>query len=86
MGLRSVSASKDAETNLKPLIIFWGSPSSGTPMLTLHRPIYRKLGFSWGTRLNRQERAWLQFTDDAAIVASDDACTQGLFNPGNGPA
>ena len=59
---------------------------SNTLMLTLNQPIYRKLGFSWGTRLNRQERAWLQFTDDAAIVASDDACTQGLFNPGNGPA
>ena len=51
-----------------------------TLMLTLNQPIYRKLGFSWGTRLNRQERAWLQFADDAAIVASDNVCAQGLLN------
>ena len=51
-----------------------------TLMQTLNQPIYRKLGFSWGTRLNRQERAWLQFADDAAIVASDNTCAQGLLN------
>jgi hypothetical protein len=51
-----------------------------TLMLTLNQPNYRKLGFSWGTRLNRQERAWLQFADDAAIVASDNVCAQGLLN------
>ena len=43
-----------------------------TLMLTLNQPIYRKLGFSWRSRANRQERAWLQFADDAAIVASDN--------------
>ena len=51
-----------------------------TLMLTLNQPIYRKLGFSWGSRANRQERAWLQFADDAAIVASDNASAQGLLN------
>ena len=51
-----------------------------TLMLTLNQPIYRKLEFSGGTRLDRQEKAWLQFADDAAIVASDNACAQGLLN------
>ena len=51
-----------------------------TLMLTLNQPIYRKLGFSWGSRVNRQERAWLQFADDAAIVASDNVSAQGLLN------
>ena len=52
-----------------------------TLMLTLDQPIYnRKLGFSWGAKHSRQQRSWLQFADDAALVAADNASAQGLLN------
>ena len=49
-------------------------------MLTLDQPIYHKLGFSWGAKHSRQQRSWLQFADDAAIMAADNAGAQGLLN------
>ena len=49
-------------------------------MLTLNQPIYRKLGISWGARNSRQQRAWPQFADDAAIIGADNASAQGLLN------
>ena len=68
--------------------VLQGDPSSpllfnmcfNTLMLTLDQPIYRKLGFSWGARNSRQQRAWLQFADDAAIIEADNASAQGLLN------
>jgi len=68
--------------------VLQGDPSSpllfnlcfNTLMLTLQQPTYQKLGFSWGTRQNRQQRAWLQFADDAAIAGADNASAQGLLN------
>src|ERR1700690_1069137 len=70
------------------IIVLQGDPSSpllfnlcfNTLMLTLDQPMYRKLGFSWGSQHSRQQRAWLQFADDAAIVAADNASAQGLLN------
>ena len=49
-------------------------------MLILDQPMYRKLGFSWGAKHGCQQRSWLQFADDAAIVAADNASAQGLLN------
>ena len=49
-------------------------------MLTLDQPMYRKLGFSWGAKHSRQQRFWLQFADDTAIVAADNASAQGQLN------
>ena len=68
--------------------VLQGDPSSpllfnlcfNTLMLTLYQPVYRKLGFSWGSKQNRQQRAWLQFADDAAITAADNASAQALLN------
>ena len=68
--------------------VLQGDPSSpllfnlcfNTLMLTLDQPMYRKLGFSWGAKHSRQQRSWLQFADDAAIVAADNASAQGLLN------
>ena len=68
--------------------VLQGDPSSpllfnlcfNTLMLTLDQPVYRKLGFSWRPKQNRQQRAWLQFADDAAITAADNASAQALLN------
>jgi hypothetical protein len=68
--------------------VLQGDPSSpllfnlcfNTLMLTLDQPVYRKLGFSWGSKQNRQQRAWLQFADDAAITPADNASAQALLN------
>src|SRR5271165_2952493 len=68
--------------------VLQGDPSSpllfnlcfNTLMLTLDQPMYRKLGFSWGAKHSRQQRSWLQFADDAAIVAADNASAQGLLS------
>ena len=49
-------------------------------MLTLDQPVYRKLGFSRVPKVNRQQKAWLQFSDDAAITAADIASAQALLN------
>ena len=49
-------------------------------MLTLDQPVYRKLDFSWGPKQNQQQRAWLQFVDDAAITAADNASAQAILN------
>ena len=49
-------------------------------MKTLDQPMYRKLGYSWGEANNRKQRSALQFADDAAIVAADNRCAQGLLN------
>ena len=49
-------------------------------MLTLDQPMYRKLGYSWGPVGSRRQRAWLQFADDVAIVASDTQGAQLLLN------
>ena len=64
--------------------VLQGDPSSpllfnlcfNTLMLTLDQPMYRKLGFSWGAKHSRQQRFWLQFADDTAIVAADNASAQ----------
>ena len=68
--------------------VLQGDPSSpllfnlcfNTLTLTLDQLVYRKLGFSWGSKQNRQQRAWLQFADDAAITAADNASAQALLN------
>ena len=68
--------------------VLQGDPSSpllfnlcfNTLMLTLDQPMYRKLGYSWGPVGSRRQRAWLQFADDAAIVASDTKGAQLLLN------
>ena len=68
--------------------VLQGDPSSpllfnlcfNTLMLTIDQPLYKKLGFSWGPKRSRQQRAWLQFADDAAIIAADNASAQALLN------
>ena len=76
----------------KPIIVergvLQGDPCSpllfnmcfNTLMQMLGQPTYRKLGFSYDSKNRHQQRAWLQFVDDAVIVASDNANAQGLLN------
>ena len=43
----------------------------------LDSPNYKKLGFIWGNKAS-QTTNWLQYADDAALVASDQKAAQGL--------
>jgi len=51
-----------------------------TLMKTLDQPIYRKLGYSWGVNKINTQQNWIQFADDAMIIASDTKSAQGLIN------
>ena len=85
----SVSVNKKVT---KPILIergvLQGDPCSpllfnlcfNTLMMMLDQPIYRKLGFTYGAKNSRLQRAWMQFADDAAVVASDSVSAQGLLN------
>ena len=48
-------------------------------MLILGTPMYTKMGYIWGNR-SSQQCNWLQYADDAAIVAKDQKSAQGLAN------
>ena len=71
------------------LSILWARPCYlGTVhaaiRLTMRLLLFLWHCFAWNKThvsiIIRQERTWLQFDDDAAIVASDNACAQGLLN------
>jgi len=48
-------------------------------MKLLDQPVYRKLGFSYRPKNSQLQRgAWLQFAEDAVIVAPDHASAQSL--------
>ena len=49
-------------------------------MRALGQAKYKQLGYMWGKNSNIQERAWLQFADDAIIVASSNKNAQTLMN------
>ena len=49
-------------------------------MRILAQPSYKKLGYTWSTTTAGQQLSWLQFADDAAIVASDNKAAQALLN------
>jgi len=65
--------------------VLQGDPSS--PLLfnicfnslikVLDSPNYRKLGFIWGNKAS-QSTNWLQYADDAALIARDQKAAQGL--------
>ena len=67
--------------------VLQGDPSS--PLLfnlcfnslvyVLDSPNYKKLGFIWGNKLS-QSTNWLQYADDAALIAKDQKSAQGLAN------
>ena len=45
----------------------------------LDSPEYRNMGYIWGNK-NSQTCNWLQYADDAALIAKDQKCAQGLAN------
>jgi hypothetical protein len=49
-------------------------------MLTIKQPRYATLGYFWSTLSASIERSWMQFADDALIVASNDKNAQILLN------
>jgi len=55
-------------------------------MLTVAQPKYKQYGYMWGTDTSLTERSWMQFADDAVIIANNDKSTGAvewkLFNMG----
>ena len=49
-------------------------------MNVLSQPKYQQLGYRWGPSDGLIERAWLQFADDAAVIAHDSKSAQTLLN------
>jgi hypothetical protein len=49
-------------------------------MRALGQAKYKQLGCMWGKNSNIQERAWLQFADEAITIASSDKNAQTLMN------
>ena len=45
----------------------------------LDSPNYKKLGYIWGKK-SAQTTNWLQYADDAALIARDQKAAQGLAN------
>jgi len=46
-------------------------------MTTLNTPDFKSLGYTWG---GPNKRSWLQFADDASIIASNEKESQTLLN------
>jgi len=67
--------------------VLQGDPSSplffnicfNSLMTILESSTYRKMGYIWGNR-SSQQCNWLQYADDAAIIAKDQKSAQGLAN------
>ena len=49
-------------------------------MLTLKQTRYATLGYLWSWLSNHIERAWMQFADDALIIANNDKNAQVMIN------
>jgi len=49
-------------------------------MLTVAQPKYKQYGYMWGTDWSLTERSWMQFADDAVIIANNDKNSQVLLN------
>ena len=68
--------------------VLQGDPSSpllfnicmNTFLLTLNRPEFAQLGFSWGKQNNRRSRSWLQYADDAIVISPDVKAAQQLLS------
>ena len=68
--------------------VLQGDPSSpllfnlcmNTFIKTIEQPKMQSLGFSWGPASHRFLRSWLQYADDAAVLAPDMKCMQQLLN------
>ena len=68
--------------------VLQGDPSSpllfnvcfNSLMRTIMQPKYHQLGYLWGTNNTAWGRSWMQFADDAIIVASNDRNAQTLLD------
>jgi Reverse transcriptase (RNA-dependent DNA polymerase) len=68
--------------------VLQGDPSSpllfnlcfNSLMRTLTQPKYKRLGYLWGTNGNIRDRSWMQFADDAVVIAGNDKNGQVLLN------
>ena len=51
-----------------------------TFLLTINKPELSQLGFSWGLPKKRMRRSWLQYADDAIVIAPDIKAAQQLIS------